>query len=42
LTVRQNLTIEMARLKSPDRIEKIAREQLGMQTPSPEQIIVIP
>jgi len=42
LTDRQeNLKIELARLKSPERIEKIAREQLGLVRPKPEQIIVV-
>ncbi len=34
--------IELARLKSPDRIAKIARFQLGLRTPGPDQIIVVP
>lgn len=42
LAVRQNLMIELARLKSPERIERIARKQLGLTTPAPEQILVIP
>ena len=37
-----NLKIELARLKSPDRIAKIAREQLGMMMPSTDRTIVLP
>ncbi len=36
------LKIELARLKSPRRIAKIARERLGLITPTPDQTIVIP
>jgi len=39
--VQKNLNIELARLKSPKRIAKIARERLDLSTPSPEQIISI-
>ena len=35
------LKIELARLKSPRRIAKIAGEQLGLITPAPNQTIVI-
>jgi cell division protein FtsL len=41
MTVQKNLKIELARLKSPKRIAKIARERLELATPSPEQIISI-
>ena len=40
--MQDNLKIELARLKSPQRIAKIARTQLGLVTPTPKQIIVIP
>ena len=40
--MQDNLKIELARLKSPQRIAKIAREQLSMVTPTPQQTIVIP
>ena len=40
--IQKNLKIELARLKSPKRISKIAKERLGMAPPSPEQIISIP
>lgn len=41
-SLHQNLKIELARLKSPARIEKIARQRLGLLAPSEEQIIVVP
>jgi cell division protein FtsL len=43
LLARQDqLKIELAHLKSPQRIAKIAREQLGLITPAPNQTIVLP
>jgi cell division protein FtsL len=42
VTMHNNLKIETAHLKSPERISKIAREQLGLTTPSPRQVIVLP
>jgi len=42
LKIQQNLVIELARLKSPERIEKIARQELGLIIPAPDQIMVIP
>ena len=42
LTVQNNLKIEIARLKSPERIAKIARKQLGLVMPNPEYMITIP
>lgn len=36
------LRIEMARLKSPARIMRIAREKLGMVVPETKQVIVVP
>jgi len=41
LTLQNNLKIELERLKSPDRIAKIAEEHLGLITPSPEQMVTI-
>ncbi|UCD77649.1 MAG: cell division protein FtsL [Desulfobacterales bacterium] len=41
-TVRDNLKIELARLKSPARISKIAREKLGLISPSAKHTIVMP
>jgi len=40
--LQNNLKIEWAHLKSPDRITKIAREKLGLRAPQPEQTIIIP
>lgn len=37
-----NLKIELAHLKSPERITKIARERLGLRPPKPEQTVIIP
>ena len=39
---RDKLKIELARLKSPRRIAKIARDRLGLITPTPEQTIILP
>ena len=39
---RKNLKLELARLKSPARIEKIAREQLGLVFPRQDQVIRLP
>jgi cell division protein FtsL len=38
----KNLKIELARLKSPERISAIARERLGLVMPNTEQMILIP
>jgi cell division protein FtsL len=35
----EDLRVQAARLRSPDRIEAIAKEKLGMLFPKPEQII---
>ena len=40
--MQDNLKIEMMRLKSPQRIAKIARTQLGLVTPTPQQTVIIP
>lgn len=42
LTLQNNLKIELASLKSPERIEKIAKQQLGLTIPTPEQMVIIP
>jgi cell division protein FtsL len=42
IALQNNLKLEIARLKSPDRIERIAKDQLGLVTPAPEQMIIIP
>jgi cell division protein FtsL len=39
--LRKNLKIELALLKSPKRIAKIAQEKLGLQMPDPKQIVDI-
>ena len=38
----KNLTIELARLKSPMRIEGIATRDLGLMRPTSKQIIYMP
>jgi len=40
--MQNNLKIELARLKSPRRIAKIAREQLGLISPGAQHTIVLP
>ena len=42
INFQNNLKIELARLKSPERIAKIEKNQLGLITPTPEQMIIIP
>lgn len=42
LTLQNNLKIEIARLKSPRRIAKIATEHLDLIIPTPEQMVIIP
>ena len=39
--VKKNIQIELARLKSPERISQIAKERLSLTTPTPEQIIIV-
>ncbi|OGP56710.1 MAG: cell division protein FtsL [Deltaproteobacteria bacterium RBG_13_61_14] len=39
--VNEELRGEVARLKSPERIERLARERLGLKYPSPEQIRIL-
>ncbi len=39
---RNTLKIEWARLKSPERIETIARNQLGLNLPGPHQTVMLP
>lgn len=36
------LRVEIVSLNSPSRIEKITRTKLGLRSPQPEQIILIP
>jgi len=40
--MQDNLKIELARLKSPQRITKIARTQLDLVTPTSKQTIILP
>ena len=42
VALQNNLKVEMASLKSPDRIATIAKKQLGLDVPKPEQMIIIP
>jgi len=41
-SVSNNLNIELAHLKAPETISRIAREQLALGMPDPKQIIVVP
>ena len=40
--LQDNFKVELARLKSPQRITKIAREKLGLTLPAPKQMMVLP
>jgi cell division protein FtsL len=42
ITYQNNLKIELARLKSPDRIAQIAKQQLGLIMPTTDKTILIP
>jgi cell division protein FtsL len=42
IKLQNNLKVELASLKSPDRIAKIAKNKLGLKTPTPAQVIIIP
>jgi len=39
--LQNSLKIELERLKSPERIAKIAEKYLGLATPAPEQMVTI-
>jgi len=41
-SLQNNLRVEIAHLKSPQRIAKIATMQLGLIIPTPEKMIIIP
>jgi cell division protein FtsL len=41
-TVQYNLKIEIARLKSPERIVKKAKEELGLVMPTTKQMVIMP
>lgn len=40
--LQDTLRIELARLKSPQRISEIARARFGLTPPTPEQVVVLP
>ena len=42
VSIGRNLKIESARLKSPERIARTARESLGLIMPTPKQMVVMP
>ena len=42
VTHQDTLKIELARLKSPKRIAKIAKQQLGLVAPTSKQLVIIP
>ena len=42
MAYQNNLKIELARLKSPERIARIAKEQLGLMTPTAGKTILMP
>jgi cell division protein FtsL len=42
LKIQDNLKIELARLKSPQRIAQIATQHLGLVAPTSKQLIIIP
>lgn len=42
ITMQNNFKIELARLKSPERISRIAKNRLNLTIPKSKQIIVLP
>jgi len=42
LDLQRKLRIELAHLKSPERIRRIATKQLGLRIPDSNQIVVLP
>ena len=42
VALQDNLKVEQANLKSPQRIAKIARDQLGLIKPTSKQMVIIP
>ncbi|MBF0117903.1 MAG: cell division protein FtsL [Desulfobacterales bacterium] len=42
ISEQNNFKLEIASLKSPERIAKIAKEKLGLSMPTPNQIVVMP
>ena len=41
-TLQNSLKIELARLKAPERVMRIAQENLGLRIPDAKQTIVVP
>lgn len=41
-TLENSLNIELARLKAPENISRIARQKLALGMPEPQQIILVP
>ncbi len=41
-SLKSSMVVELARLKSPDRISEIARQQLKLEPPSRDQMVVLP
>lgn len=41
-TLQNSLKIEMARLKAPEHLSRIAREKLALGMPDAQQIVVVP
>ena len=41
IALQKKLKVELARLKSPERIVKIARAELGLTMPNPKQMVTI-
>ncbi len=42
MVLQYSLVLELARLKSPERISAIARQQMKLEPPSHEQMMVLP
>ena len=42
INLQNNLKVELAHLKSPERLAEIAKNKLGLKTPTSDQIIIIP
>lgn len=42
MVLQNSLVLEIAHLKSPERISSIARQQLKLEPPSHEQMVVVP
>ncbi|MFH0998947.1 MAG: cell division protein FtsL [Pseudomonadota bacterium] len=42
MVLQNSLVLELSRLKSPERISAIARQQLKLEPPSHEQMVVLP